>query len=454
MLKSSKLRSTLNHNIFYYGIYVLYFLLSLILHHIFPFSEKRLYFLLSLPAIAIFFSLNLEKHVMFFLIFFHFLVISFYHRLISPFNIFVPLLLIILLIKNKIMIKIKINFINVAFILIITSILISTFFAKEKNPAFMWVINTFPYLFIYLFIKNYINSKNKFINFILILSFGSFIPILCGAFQVFSSDKFYRIGSIIGNINVFGAYSSFFLLLYINLIPFVNKILKILFITMSSITFIVILNTFSRGALIGLILSLLIYFLIISSKKKNIIVAICIFFFLMLFLFQSEYIKRFENIKVKNYTTSEIERIGLMYAGLQLFNENLLVGVGVNNYRTHFRKYFPFKKLFPNQYSHYHSHNIIINIMAEQGLLGIITAMFLLIALIQKIMYLKRKSFDKLSYHLSIFLIIFGLYAIVHQMFDVIFTVYGRHICYMLIVFYFVILNKNEEYILKLGKLF
>lgn len=453
MLKSYKLKNTLNHNIFYYCIYVLYFLLLLVLYHYFPFSERKFYFFLSLPTIAILFILNLEKHVMFFLLFFHFLVISFYHRLISPFNIFVPILLMILLIKNRIMITIRMNYINIAFILFIISILVSTIFAKEKIPALMWILNTSPYFFIYLFFYNYLDSRTKIINFILIFCFGSFIPILWGAFQIFSSDKLYRISSILGNINVFGAYSSFFLLMYISLLPFVNKALKILFIMISFITFIVILNTFSRGALLGLIISLMAYLIIILSNKKNIISSIFIFLFLILFLFQSKYIERFKDVKVENYTSSEIERIGLMYSGLQLFNENMLVGVGINNFRTHFRKYFPFKMLYPDQYLHYHSHNIIINIMAEQGLLGIITAIFLLIALIKKIMYLKRKSFDKLSYQLSIFLIIFGLYAIIHQMFDVIFTIYGRHVCYMLIVFYLVILKKNEEYILKLGKL-
>ena len=206
-----------------------------------------------------------------------------------------------------------------------------------------------------------------------------------------------------------------------------KKLLKTIYIV-STLTGIYLLGlTTSRGATLSIII-ILVLMLIIKYKKKSI--KYLLFFILLIFLFLSKS-ERFEK-KISNLNDrSNLGRIELYKASFYAFKESPIVGVGRGNTLIYFNKYMDKvkekynliedkeskKALKLKQTLSYDrmirnfpdSHNIIIDFITENGLLGLLM-IYILFILIPYKLIIWAKKFDTEDYLLLLcFLLVFNL---------------------------------------------
>lgn len=132
----------------------------------------------------------------------------------------------------------------------------------------------------------------------------------------------------------------------------------------------------SRGAwlTLALVLSLVSYIYIIKNKKAVLIV-LAIFVCLVGFFANNETYKN-RLISTTNITTdaSNTARIFIWKSGINMFKDSPIVGVGLGRFREVYNNGY---KLPEMQYDLPHSHNNIVQIAAESGLIGLFGFLYL-----------------------------------------------------------------------------
>jgi probable O-glycosylation ligase (exosortase A-associated) len=138
-----------------------------------------------------------------------------------------------------------------------------------------------------------------------------------------------------------------------------------------------VILTFSRGGLLALLIVL--FFLFLQAKKKMQMVISGMFIFL-LFLphIGQKYRERMSTIKTYEEDTSAMTRVTTWEAGINMFEDHPVIGVGAGNFNSLFWYYKPekLKKYGGNWVS---IHNMFLQILSETGLSG--GGLFLLVIL-------------------------------------------------------------------------
>ena len=147
------------------------------------------------------------------------------------------------------------------------------------------------------------------------------------------------------------------------------------FIMMGVILF-EILNTYSRGAYLALIIVLLLIFFELKLNPLFLLASIG-FGFLFLFVAPTDYLERFESLSVLSptdeygiYEDSALRgRSSEILTGLEMFLDKPILGVGAGNYENNYQKYAQDIGI-ELRLEERQPHSLYVQILSETGILG------------------------------------------------------------------------------------
>ncbi|MDP2637826.1 MAG: O-antigen ligase family protein [Candidatus Levybacteria bacterium] len=279
---------------------------------------------------------------------------------------------------------------------------IRNFSSDEILVAFLYILRWVLYASLYFVVKNFSFKFKKKILFLLLLTGGLFLAF--GFMQYFLypnlrnlsylgwDEHMVRLFSTFLDPNFSGAF--YVLTLIFSLSVFfllkVNKKLKLMWVVgiFSVINVIAIFLSYSRSALVMLLVSSFVYF--VSIKKLYWFFGIILF--LIIFILASLRNFDIENINLFR-TASSQARIDSANTAIEIIKSNLIIGVGFNTYR-----YAQIKHGFRSSSGSVVSHadagtdNSFLYVLATTGIVGLILYLNLLLAIL-------RKSYETYKFH-------------------------------------------------------
>ena len=387
---------------------------------------------------------------------------------------FILSLLFLLFLINKNAIKVKdISIIKNPLILIYALLIIiigiSIFLSANKSEAFYEFLKrvTFFLLFIYLllFIIPKENSRIYTIKAFIIFSIIISITGLFQIFNVLSTSKFnlesiYLITGNFAQKNIFSEVLLFTFAFCIYGISILKKSWKIAAVIGAILNIILILFLMTRAIWLGIIVSLFLTIIIyiVFAKKNNIIQTIKPFLKYIIVIISIGVIAfAFILVKDKNKTIqhqissatnfregNSFHRINLWKKTLSLSKENLLLGVGAGNWRLNILKYdlqvFTDKgRVMPDR-----AHNDFLQILAENGIFGLISFAFIFLLSIYYCIKITRNS-DNFN---DIFFILVLLFILIGYMVDSCFSFPRERIelqIFLNCIFAFIVFEYNKS---------
>ena len=292
----------------------------------------------------------------------------------------IPLITPIFIFKLKFSKKYFYNYEIFFFIFFIFSTMRSIFskyFNSSLTLIIGFIICIFWYLYFYYCLKK--SNSNKI---------NKIIKIICIIFIISSLLLFFTdVGKIKdrGLYRLIGTFSDPNLFCLIGIFPigyyfYDHKIIIKKFIFYTSL--LIFFMSLSRGGIVGLLFFLLIE--VYYNKKvkiKNIF--LFLFFIILLILFLSEnsvflnkLMSRFRDLDFRKITDIKklgSGRIGIWISGIEIFKENFLFGIGLNNFPNYL-----LEKINLFRYS----HNTFLEILIENGIIGSIFYWLFLISFI------------------------------------------------------------------------
>ena len=292
-----------------------------------------------------------------------------------------PLLMFILVFLKGIVIRKKIilpnHTINKFLYLLFIVMLISVFWAKNTGIAAEISIRFLFFCLLFFIVLQYIlsfskNVEDEIISFATFLMFVGFIVALFALYQNKSASE-YIIRLTLGTASPIPLAillgQSLIISLYLSLT--INDKVKrfgILFI-ISPVIFYTLMLTNTRSVIIGTLIAILYFGVKARSQiSLNLKIGIMIFILLVIFLvitflagneeLYGRSLEGFIRILSGELGTSEGDRVRAWNYGIMLFSSNPFLGVGTGNF---YQEYIPY------------AHNIIIEIMSENGLIGLFT---------------------------------------------------------------------------------
>jgi len=325
----------------------------------------------------------------------------------------------------------------ILFIFFCTLLIIRSLFTINLDISLKSVLFYFRFLvfslMVYLTLKNYPNFIKHFsiiflitINFIL---FDSIIQYLFGK-DIFgiTSGHPVRVSGPFGDELVLGSFLSRFAPFLLFFFYNTKKPLNFLFIITFLLGFFVTILSAERTSTIYYIISIL-FFLLYSKKiyKTKIFVIVALISSVIFFNNFGEQKKRLFTEAFKNSQDAKVW-ISTMHdahlrTAINMFLQNPIFGVGPKMFRYHCSEKRYEIKNPPNPRSNElrcstHPHNLLVQIMAETGLLGmllyLITLLFVIIQLIKELILRFKKNDEqivnpKIFFLLSFFLTLFPL---------------------------------------------
>ncbi len=260
---------------------------------------------------------------------------------------------------------------------------------ESKGSAVVY----FVVMSIYFLSSNLLTNKRVIGNIVSVLLFSGFLIALFGIFQQLSGEMVAswldprafdyiagRISSTFDNPNVFASY----IIMIIPLV-FVNvKDRSSLFLFLSRTIVLVALGaslvfTWSRGAWLGAIVSLLALALFGLRKTPRVLVAIFAFIPNLLLFLPRSITQRFSSIFSfldTNVDSSISYRFTVWKDSLALFKDNLFGGVGVGS-EAYREAILPYSSIGAE--AAIHSHNLYLQIGVELGIFALLTFFLILI---------------------------------------------------------------------------
>ncbi len=145
-----------------------------------------------------------------------------------------------------------------------------------------------------------------------------------------------------------------------------------LYLLILIIIFIALLSTYSRSSWVALTVGVITLFILAKKIKLLFYLIVCLSIMLIILsfneMFYQSIINRILSITNLSYNTSNIARIVIAIAGIEMFFDSYMLGYG----------YMSFSKLAPLYYdvnrtlSVVESHNITVTLLAELGILGLV----------------------------------------------------------------------------------
>jgi len=269
---------------------------------------------------------------------------------------------------------------SILLVILLVIMLVSTIYAVDKKIALSESARFLTYIFMYFIIKYEFNSKKQINIFLNCYIFISFILSSIGIVQHFTgfalAEKFIKtnafgtglkIASTFFNPNAYGAYLILIIFPVIMLSIYEkNKNKKILYLFLSMLFITNLLMTFSRNALLGFGLGVLVLGLIYSIK---LIFALGGFSILMFFIPSVSQ----RVIDITSLSQNE-SRIKLWKTAIMMIREHPIIGVGNGNFVTRYNEYvIKYKELKYQSYQNYPAHNSYLKVQSELGIIGIVS---------------------------------------------------------------------------------
>lgn len=284
------------------------------------------------------------------------------------------------------------------------------FFAKKRLIALDWFYRVIlPGPFLYLLIKNEINKVNGLVIARSLCIFGTMVALLGIAEFIFRKNTIYeylvfnpyyyrylhrwRIMSTQMHPAVLGTYFVACLPWLFLLISKTKAFLKRNFYYLCTLLIIIgLILTFSRGALMAAAFLSVAY---LWRKNKHWAIRLSVSVLVLLFLlvlFSGGHTlikKRFSPESLKNGVNYRLERYP---ATFRMFRDHPFVGLGLNNYRLFFDKYYgssviPYEWKIPD--------NMYLSILAETGITGFSAFIVFIVFLLKKAFRCFRSIKDK-----------------------------------------------------------
>lgn len=186
---------------------------------------------------------------------------------------------------------------------------------------------------------------------------------------------------------------SIFVFLFIKL----NNNLRIIIISLISF---VVLATKSYNVWLAIIISFLLY-LILFQKTKISYWLILIFLSLTLFISQIT-TPKFHNLFSQNQSSIK-ERLTIYRAATRIIKDNLITGVGLNNFQKAYLDYQKYFEPYPN-WAVPMPHNFILAILVQMGILGLVGFMIIIIWAYKTLIAQKKDqiAFMSLTFYLAL----------------------------------------------------
>jgi len=267
--------------------------------------------------------------------------------------------------SQKIQFSLKINLLTLPLLSLPFSMFISTIFSSYKYPSLL-ILGETVLLYISFFLFSILEEKEK--DFTL-----KFIMIISLFFSIFSISKYFlyhqqRASGNFANPN----HSAFVLFAGLILIfsHFLEKEKKIIILPMLPIIFAIILSR-SRSTLFSLFIFLPL--LIFSRRRKNKTLSFLIVFLLLIFMILLLFPNPLSQYFLRTHDPFSFRRVQIWTAGLRMFMDNWIVGVGPYNFSYRVEPYrFPEEgRAARYAITFGDAHNDYIHLLAELGLLSI-----------------------------------------------------------------------------------
>lgn len=281
---------------------------------------------------------------------------------------------------------------SILMVILLAIMLVSTIYALDKKLALTESVRFITYIFMYFIIKYEFNNKKQINTLIACYIFISFILCCLGVVQYFTgfalegifltayeSGKSVKIAATLYNPNAYAAYLILIIFPLIMLSVYEkNKNKKILYILFSILVFTNLLMTFSRNAVLGFGLGLLVLVIIYSYKLIFALGGFGIVIFFIPSVFQ--------RIKSVTNMSGNVIRIKLWKTALMMIKEHPILGVGNGNYVTRYNEYiFKYKDLRYYSYRNFPAHNSYLKVQSELGIIGIASFLGILITALFRI---------------------------------------------------------------------
>jgi len=294
------------------------------------------------------------------------------------------------------------NKLSIFIAILLFIMLASTIYAVDKKIALSESARFITYIFMYFIIKYELNNKKQINIFLKCYIFVSFVLSCIGIVQYFTG---FALAETFKQKNVFGegtkiaatlfnpnTYAAYLILIIFPVIMLSiyekNKKKKIFYILLSILVFTNLMMTFSRNALLGFGLGLLVLTFIYSIK---LIFAIGGFGILTFFIPSV-----FERVKGIASLSQNESRIKIWETALMMIKEHPILGVGNGNYVTRYNEYISkYKELKYYKYQAFTTHNSYLKIQSELGIIGTFSFIGVAVIALFRIKKLYNTTTDK-----------------------------------------------------------
>ncbi|MFH1202721.1 MAG: O-antigen ligase family protein [Candidatus Omnitrophota bacterium] len=307
------------------------------------------------------------------------------------------------------------------------SVIFSTNFAISIRT---FILKLAEYVLIFFVIIESMNSRKKIRNILTILFISSALICVDGLFQFCTHKDFirnrvwyydarpftFRIMGPFISANDFAAYISPLLIINLSLIfyKFKNFILRIAFRILSLGLLTCLFLSFSRGAWLGFILGAIFIILFKEKRTAFILLFVILFFASIWFLYPQDMKAGFGALF--NFSDNGVkDRVVLNRIGISMFLENPLTGVGLGTFMFNFER---LNNIIEYSWGPTYAHNCFLQMLAETGVLGLTSFMFVIFTLFIKSVELIKKHEDSVYKNLSVGLLGGLLAYLVHSAFD------------------------------------
>lgn len=220
-----------------------------------------------------------------------------------------------------------------------------------------------------------------------------------------------RICSTFPNPNPAGTYYMIVALISLSILLWLKNVkVRLLSFLLGSLSFVSLVMSGSRGALLGFlfgVLFLIIKNILIDNKSiyKNLALVFLVLMLIVIPIVSNDnLINRFRNI-----SGSEQQRVMMIRGGIEMLKAHPFLGVGTGQFRYVYEDY---KESGAKVYTHI--HNLYVHIAAETGFIGLFGFLFLVYKVISSVNY--KKIQQKRWLHEGISAMIIA--TAVHSLFD------------------------------------
>jgi len=276
--------------------------------------------------------------------------------------------------------KSALNYIVLAYFLVILFSYLGSAFPKQSSRGFLKILK---FSFLYLALLDFFRyDKKVFIRFFWAIIIVSAFTFLNGIFQgifgfdilkhkeLIHLDYLKRLSASFVHPNDFGAY-------IISLLPltfafFYSRLprpRRIALIAVALLGSYCLMKTSSRSAWLGLLVGVIIYFMVYRKKAAVIVPSLFLF---LIFIFPHG-VSRVLSLFSREQNTVW-ERMQLWQGTWSMIKEHPFLGFGINTYSNYFPRFKP-----PEYFSLAYTHNCYLQMWSETGIIGLAVFLALII---------------------------------------------------------------------------